>query len=57
MRSEFSLNNLDLLGIPQCLGGGNVETFRRDQRLQIQNLFMVQYLNGFPDGNNIGSIV
>ena len=28
---------------------------RWDQRLQIQNLFMA--LNGFPDGNNIGSTV
>ena len=32
-------SNLDLLSIPQ-LGGGNVKTFRLDQRLQIQNLFM-----------------
>ena len=29
---------LDLLSIPQS-GGGNVKTFRWDQRLQIQNLF------------------
>ena len=31
--------HLDLLSIPQS-GGGNVKTFRWDQRLQIQNLFM-----------------
>ena len=31
--------HLDLLSIPQ-LGGENVKTFRLDQRLQIQNLFM-----------------
>ena len=30
---------LDLLSIPQS-GGKNVKTFRWDQRLQIQNLFM-----------------
>ena len=29
---------LDLLSIPQS-GGGNVKSFRWDQRLQIQNLF------------------
>ena len=31
--------HLNLLSIPQ-LGGENVKTFRLDQRLQIQNLFM-----------------
>ena len=31
--------HLDLLSIPQS-GGENVKTFRRDHRLQIQNLFM-----------------
>ena len=36
----------------------NVKTFRWDQRLQIQNLFMAfKYLNGFPYGSNIGSTV
>ena len=33
--------------------GKNVETFRWDHRLQIQNLFMALNLNGFPDGSNI----
>ena len=34
--------HLDLLSIPR-LGGGNVKTFRWDQRLQIQNLFMTAW--------------
>ena len=34
-----SLGVLDLLGIP-WLGRKNIKTFRWDQRLQIQNLFM-----------------
>ena len=44
--------HLDLLSIPQ-LGGGNVKTFRLDQRLQYKTFSW--HLNGFPDGNNIGS--
>ena len=34
---------------PPVRRGGNVKTFRWDQRLQTQNLLW--HLNGFPDGN------
>ena len=36
--------------------GENVKTFRWDQRLQIQNLFMV-FKQVLPDADNIGSTV
>ena len=33
-----------------------IKTFRWDQRLEIQNLFMAfKHSNGLPDGDNIGS--
>ena len=46
------------LGIPTFVHypKKNVKTFRWDQRLQIQNLFIV-HLNRFPDADNIGSTV